>query len=67
MFKMPSRSTLENLASDLLKKFYDHEEEQEEEVFEQVNEVSTSSAKTYAQSLQEDIDSELTPKSYDNT
>lgn len=62
---MPSRATLEKVASDLLKQFYGKSDEPEElEVCEEeVNEVT--SAKTYAESLQEEIEMETAPKSYD--
>ena len=62
MFKMPSRSTLEKEAYTLLQQFFDHKELDDEETEVEVQEVSTSTAKTYAESLQEDIDTETAPK-----
>ena len=68
---MPSRSTLEKVATEFLTKFDENVDEpaEEAEVCEQVHEVqvATSSAKTYAESLQEEIDLETAPKSYDNS
>ena len=66
MFKMPSRSTLEKEAYSLLQQFFDHKELDDEETEVEVQEVSTSTAKTYAESLQEDIDTETAPKTADN-
>ena len=45
----------------------DVDEPEEIEVCEQVHEVQVTTAKTYAQSLQEEIDLETAPKSYDNS
>ena len=62
---MPSRSTLEKLATEILTELYDDVDEPEEIEVEQVHTVSATNttAKTYAQSLQEDIDKETAPKS----
>ena len=65
---MPSRSTLEKVATKILTELYEDVDEPEEvEVCEQVHEVQVTTAKTYAQSLQEEIDLETAPKSYDNS
>ena len=63
---MPSRATLEKVASDLLKQYYGKSDELEEsEVCEEEQNEVTTSAKTYAESLQEEIEMETAPKSYD--
>ena len=65
IFKMPPRATLENVAIGLLKELYEVENESDEEleVDEQVDKVQPI-VKTYAQSLQEEIERETAPKTF---
>ena len=63
IFAMPSRSKIENTAMDLLNELFGGTEDQEVEVFEEVNAVPT--VKTFAQNLQEKIEMKTTPKPLD--
>ena len=63
IFAMPSRSKIENTAMELLNELFGVTEDEEVEVFEEVNEVPT--VKTFAQNLQEKIEMKTTPKPLD--
>ena len=62
MFRMPSRYILEKTATKFLEELYQHVDEPEIEVFQQVDEIPT--AKTFAQDLEDEIARETTTPSY---